>query len=62
MPSARFVSLAIGMLLKLDWPFGVTAVSEKVALAAGSSHIGANRRASAGSNWVTTIRLGALPS
>ena len=41
-----------------DSPFGVTTSSENVALAAGSSHIGANRRPSPTSNCVLSIRRG----
>ena len=45
-----------GMFEKASCPLGATAWSVKRALKLGSSHIGANRRASGASNCVASIR------
>ncbi len=57
-PPARGRTWAIGVLETAIWPVGATTLSWKVALTAGSSQTGANRRASEFSNWLTRTRLG----
>ena len=49
---------AAGMLLIARCPLGAVAVRRNLALKAGSSHIGAKRRASGASNWVNSPRRG----
>ena len=56
LPSARLTVFATGMLETTICLAGVAAVSVKLALIAGSSHIGAKRRASDASNCVTIMR------
>ena len=50
--------LVTGMFEIAVWPVGTDTATSQVALRAGSSHIGASRRASAGSICVASIRCG----